>query len=131
MGRTTECSCFKNFVYNPVAGTCVELYTRGPCPDGQLVVARPGNVLGCDCGPFLKNHFWPVDEKCYPHYERGPCKENEQFRKHPTKDNRPACIVWGGTVTANGYRGMSATDFPKLPISPPSHNNPCWTHTTQ
>ena len=82
----------------------MELYTRGPCPDGQLVVARPGNVLGCDCGPFLKQHFWPSDEKCYPHYERGPCKENEQFRKHPTKDNRPACIVWGGTGTANGYR---------------------------
>ena len=59
-------------------GTCVELYTRGPCPDGQLVVARPGNVLGCDCGPYLKQYFWPVDEKCYPHYERGPCKENEQ-----------------------------------------------------
>ena len=69
----------------------------------QLVVARPGNIAGCDCGPHMKDHFWPVDGKCYPHYERGPCKEDEQFRKHPTKEHGATCIVWGKTSNSNGY----------------------------
>ena len=139
--RSTECSCFKNFVYTPDKSTCIEQYTQGQCPPGQvyyiqfgirnnmtfvlisscicssffthcnhiilwtkkLVVGQSGNVAGCDCGPHMKDHFWPIDGKCYPHYERGPCKENEQFRKHPTKDHGATCIVWGKTSNSNGY----------------------------
>lgn len=101
--RSTECSCFKNFVYTQDKGTCIEQYTQGQCPPGQLVVGQSGNVAGCDCGPHMKDHFWPIDGKCYPHYERGPCEENEQFRKHPTKDHGATCIVWGKTSNSNGY----------------------------
>ena len=34
--RSTECSCFKNFVYTPDKGTCIEQYTQGQCPPGQV-----------------------------------------------------------------------------------------------
>ena len=34
--RSTECSCFKNFVYTPDKGTCIEQYTQGKCPEGQV-----------------------------------------------------------------------------------------------
>ena len=34
--RSTECSCFKNFVYTPDRKTCIEQYTQGQCPEGQV-----------------------------------------------------------------------------------------------
>ena len=83
-----------NFVF--LTGTCLEQFTRGPCPDGQLVVQDEQGRLKCDCGPHMKSHYWIPDNLCYPHFEQGPCAPGEQFRAHP-KEVGPACIVWGKT----------------------------------
>jgi len=100
---STECNCFKNFAYNPADGTCVEKYTRGPCPEGKLVVAKqPGNIISCDCGPHMKDHYWLSDGKCYQHYEQGPCRSDEQFRKHPAKQHGAICILWGQNYLSYG-----------------------------
>ena len=40
--RSTECSCFKNFVYTPDKGTCIEQYTQGQCPPGQVYYIQFG-----------------------------------------------------------------------------------------
>lgn len=101
--RTTECSCFKNFVYHPSEGTCVELNTRGQCPEGQIVTTGEDGFMKCDCGPSLKAHYWPQTGQCYQHYEQGPCAKGEQFREHP-REKRPACIVWGSSSYSSGYK---------------------------
>ena len=88
--RTTECNCFKNYVFDPtqgilvkgcvsvismsfsfLVGTCLEQFTRGPCPNGQLVVEDSQGRLQCDCGPHMKRHYWIPDGQCYPHFEQG------------------------------------------------------------
>ena len=69
----------------------------------QLVVAKhPGNLISCDCGPHMKDHYWLSDGKCYQHYEQGPCKSDEQFRKHPAKQHGAICILWGQNYLSYG-----------------------------
>ena len=69
--RSTECNCFKNYVFDPAQGTCIEQFTVGPCPDGYLVVEDENGRMKCDCGPHMKAHYWIPDGKCYPHYQQG------------------------------------------------------------
>ena len=54
-----------------ISGTCIEQFTRGQCPDGQLVVEDRNRQLKCDCGPHMKSYYWIPDGKCYPHYQQG------------------------------------------------------------
>ena len=92
----TNLTLFLLKIFFFLTGTCLEQFTRGPCPDGQLVVQDEQGRLKCDCGPHMKSHYWIPDNLCYPHFEQGPCAPGEQFRAHP-KEVGPACIVWGKT----------------------------------
>ena len=58
-------------IFEISSGTCIEQFTRGQCPDGQLVVEDRNRQLKCDCGPHMKSYYWIPDGKCYPHYQQG------------------------------------------------------------
>ena len=79
--RSTECNCFKNYVFDPAQGTCIEQFTVGPCPDGYLVVEDENGRMKCDCGPHMKAHYWIPDGKCYPHYQQGMNQCCQLFKK--------------------------------------------------
>jgi hypothetical protein len=80
---------------DPETDTCHEQMTRGPCPEGQLVVRGPNNgTMQCSCSASLLSHYWPETKQCYQHFQQGPCPANHSFRPSPDT-GLPMCMVWG------------------------------------
>lgn len=89
------CHCFKSHVYNESDGTCVEKFTRGACPYGQLVTEDSGGRLACACSSSMTSHYWSRDGLCHEHFKQGPCSSGETFRID-LRGGDPDCVVWQG-----------------------------------
>lgn len=66
-------------VFWPRDRKCYQAFSRGPCPDGQLIAAATSNQLGecqCERSPRMSRYFWDAAGTCHEHYTPGPCQEH-------------------------------------------------------
>ncbi|KAJ8963919.1 hypothetical protein NQ314_005247 [Rhamnusium bicolor] len=66
-----------SWIYWPKDGQCYQMFTRGPCPKGQLLIADPNNRIPmCKCSSHkeLRDYRYE-DGQCYQHFTKGPCWE--------------------------------------------------------
>ncbi|XP_050543701.1 uncharacterized protein LOC126906845 [Daktulosphaira vitifoliae] len=58
---------------------CYRKFTKGPCTDGQLLIASTYNdAIGecaCENVPELKSYYWAPAGTCHEPYTTGPCQE--------------------------------------------------------
>ncbi|XP_075234981.1 uncharacterized protein LOC142332422 [Lycorma delicatula] len=64
-------------VFWPNDGRCYTPYTRGPCPEGQLLSPMSNNLADCKCqrNSRLAKYYWESGGTCHEHYTAGPCQE--------------------------------------------------------
>lgn len=62
---------------------CYPRNSKGPCPEGQLLLAGSETVggaasigrCGCEYTDELARHYWSPTGTCHEHYTTGPCQE--------------------------------------------------------
>ncbi|KAK9499942.1 hypothetical protein O3M35_002876 [Rhynocoris fuscipes] len=58
---------------------CYPVKTRGPCPQGLLLISHYGlGVCHCD-NNTLNEYYSPETRTCHEHYTRGPCAKGQLF----------------------------------------------------
>ncbi|CAG0924858.1 unnamed protein product [Notodromas monacha] len=90
---TGQCDCSAGLVFWPADDRCYQLYSRGPCPEGQILVYDPlAKFISCQTNPCDAelNVLWN-DGVCYALSTTGPCTGENEGIVVSTTDLVPIC----------------------------------------